>query len=579
MESWNQEYLRWLRSPALDGDSRQELGAIEGDGEKIKEWFYAPLEFGTAGLRGIMRPGINGMNVYTVRQATQGLASELLASGEGAAARGVVIAFDSRHNSLKFAREAARVLRANGIKVYIFDDIRPTPELSYAVRKLGCAAGINVTASHNPKEYNGYKVYGGDGAQLSPELADAVSARIAEVDVLSGALTCDYDEAVGGGGIVIVGQELDRAYLAEVRAQSARPEALRGAPGFKIVYTPLHGAGYKLVPEILKLSGLPELLIVREQGSPDGDFPTVKHPNPEYAEAFVLGKELAEKHGASLVIATDPDCDRVGVSAKGADGEYKTITGNQMGAILLDYIIEARREAGKLPANACAVKTIVTTNLIDKICAANGVGLVSVLTGFKFIGEKIKEFEESGSRTYIFGFEESYGYLAGTYARDKDAVVASMLIAEMAAYYRARRGIGLSEALEGLYKKYGYYAESTANIYMEGPDGAERIASLTRALRAAPPAAFGGAAVTRARDYLAGRVTRPGSAEVEPTGLPKSDVLYYELADGCDVIVRPSGTEPKIKIYVLARGSSAEGAARRCAELAEAAKAETLRGG
>lgn len=499
-----------------------------------------------------MRPGINSMNVYVVKQTTQGIAN--LIKSRGLEKRGAVIAFDSRNNSELFARETAQTLAANGITAYIFDDIRPTPELSFSVRYLKCAAGINITASHNPKEYNGYKAYWEDGAQLPPDHAEIVSDAINRTDIFADVLTCDYNEAVKNGMIKIVGKEIDEAYLEKVIEQSIYPDIIKDVclnhGDFKIIYTPIHGAGYKLIPEVLKRRGIKNLLTVSEQLQPDGNFPTVKLPNPEFKEAFEIGIETAKKENCSLLIGTDPDADRTGIVVRKNDGEYICLSGNQVGVLLIDYIITARKESGTLPANACVIKTIVSTELAAKVCEVNGVDIINVLTGFKFIGEKIKQFEETGEHTYIFGYEESYGYLAGTYARDKDAVVASMLIAEMAAYYMTKN-MTLYDAMLKLYGKYGYYGEAVQNIEFPGIDGGEKMRNIMDDLRENAPKSLAGYKVTAFRDYKTSEIKNLITGEVSGTGLPKSDVLYFDLENGSKVIIRPSGTEPKIKIYYM----------------------------
>ena len=544
-------YEKWANFAGLDTLTKAELAKIKDDGDLIKEYFFAPLEFGTGGLRGIMRAGINSMNVYVVRQATQGMAN--LIKAENMQEKGAVIAFDSRNNSEIFAKEAARVLAANGIKVYIFDGIRPTPELSFAIRFLNCAAGINITASHNPKEYNGYKAYWQDGGQLPPDHAETVVKAINEIDIFSGVLTCHYGEAVKLGKINLIGEEIDEEYLKNVMAQSVRPDIFKKAgKDFKITYTPLHGAGYKLVPEVLKKMGLSEenLLTIDAQMLPDGNFPTVKFPNPEFKEVFELGIEAAKKQNCALIIATDPDADRTGIVVKNNSGEYQTLTGNQVGALLLEYIISSRKENGTLKPDAYAIKTIVTTELAAKICEQNGVRIINVLTGFKFIGEKIKQFEEAGDFSYLFGYEESYGYLAGTYARDKDAVVASMLIAEMAAYYKTKN-MTLSEVMDSVYKKYGYYGEAVQNIGFAGVDGIAKMKNIMDSMRKNPPENLAGFKVSAFRDYKTSEIKDLSTGKISETGLPKSDVLYFDLENGTKVIIRPSGTEPKIKIYYL----------------------------
>ena len=560
MEKHLEIYEKWLASPALTEAEKEELRGIAGDEKEIAERFTKGLSFGTAGLRGVMKTGWNAMNVHTVAHATQGLANLILS--EGREADGVAIAYDCRNNSAEFARTAARVLAANDIKVYLFDALRPTPELSFALRELHCVAGINITASHNPKQYNGYKAYWEDGAQLPPEHADTVSAEIAKLDIFADVKFCDFDEAVGSGLITMIGESIDEKYLAAVQAQAVNPQAVRAvADDLCIVYTPLHGTGHRLVPEIMRRVGLKHLYTVDEQMVIDGDFPTVAKPNPEYPEVFQLGIALANRVGSDLIIATDPDADRVGVMTRTKTGAFKTITGNQMGALLIDYIITAYRETDTMPPHPYVVKSIVSTELATKICAANGVTMHIVLTGFKFIGEVIKKYEATGDGSFLFGFEESYGYLKGTYARDKDAVVASMLICEMTAYYRAK-GMTLSDALEALWAKYGFCYETNAEVYMEGLDGAARMAALMDTMRRDAPADFGGEPVVLVGDYLAGTITERG--ESRPTGLPSSNVLYYKLQNGDVIVVRPSGTEPKIKFYYLLSAANEAAALAKC---------------
>ena len=545
-EFWN-TYNNWLNTDALTDAEKAELRAIQDNEDEIALRFSHGLSFGTAGLRGTMKVGLNAMNIYTVAHATQGLANLIVR--EGRANDGVVIACDSRLNSQTFAETAASVLAANGIKVYLFDSLRPTPELSFALRELGCVAGINITASHNPKEYNGYKAYWEDGAQLPPEHADTVAAEIARLDIFKDVKKMPLDEALQKGLVTIIGEEMDEKYLSNVAAQAVNPDAITTvADELKIVYTPLHGTGYRLVPAILDRVGLKHLYTVDEQMKIDGNFPTVKKPNPEYGEVFGLGIEIANKVGSDLVIATDPDADRVGVMTRTPDGSFATITGNQMGALLVDYIITAYKETNTMPHNPYVVKSIVTSELAAKICAANGVKMHNVLTGFKFIGEVIKNYEKSGDGSFLFGFEESYGYLKGTYARDKDAVVTAMLICEMTAFYKAH-GMTLSDALSALFEKYGFCLEQNVEIYMEGLDGASRMAALMDGLRNDPPSEFGGVAVTLVGDYGTGTITEGG--KVRPTGLPSSNVLYYRLANGDVIVARPSGTEPKIKFYYM----------------------------
>jgi len=544
-------YRTWLASDKVSEEMKKELIAIEGNEEELKLRFSAPLSFGTAGLRGVMAAGIGNMNVYTVGQATQGLADYIKASGGGS----VAIAYDSRNNSRLFAEVSAEVLAGNGIKSYLFDGPRPTPELSFAVRHFGCTAGINITASHNPKEYNGYKAYWADGAQLAPDQAEAVSSYIAACDIFEGAKKMPYAEAVAEGYVTVVGEETDEAYLACVLDQRVNKDVIPSQSDMAIVYTPLHGAGHKLVPEVLRRAGLKTVITVPEQMAPNGDFPTVRFPNPEFPEAFVLGKALAKKNGCDLIIATDPDADRMGITIR--DGEdYVGLTGNQVGCLLLDYIITACRENGGIPADAYAVKSIVTTELASVICRANGVKMHDVLTGFKFIGEVIKNHEEAGFGTYLLGFEESYGYLKGTYARDKDAVVAALLVTEMAAYYRAK-GMTLKDAVDSLYARYGSYGEAVMNIAMPGADGKEKMAALMSSLRDNPPAEIAGEPVITVRDYKKGTITDTTSGKSELTGLPSANVLYY-VTENAVLVVRPSGTEPKVKVYFMAKGSSSE---------------------
>ena len=544
-----ENYKLWLNSPALTEAERQELRDIADNDDEIKIRFTSGLTFGTAGLRGTMKTGMNAMNVYTVAQATQGLAT--LIHKEGRAADGVAVAYDCRNNSELFARVSAEVLAAADIPVYIFDALRPTPELSFALRELKCVAGINITASHNPKQYNGYKAYWEDGAQLPPEHANTVYEEICKIDIFNDVKRVDFDVAVAEGKIKILGSEMDELYLAQVQAQAVNPNAVKAvADELKIVYSPLHGTGHKLIPEILTRTGIKHLYKVEEQFVIDGDFPTVSKPNPEYAEVFELGIAIANRVGSNLVVATDPDADRVGVVARTKDGSFKTITGNQMGALLIDYIITAYEETGTMPDQPYVVKSIVSSELATKICEAHGVEMFNVLTGFKFIGEVIKNHEATGEGSYIFGFEESYGYLKGTYARDKDAVVATMLICEMTAYYHAK-GMTLYDALEGLYAKYGFCLEQIVEIYMDGVDGPAKMAALLDGMRQNTPSELGGIKVVTFGDYSAQTFTTVETGEKTSTELPASNVLSFKLANGDVVIVRPSGTEPKVKFYFM----------------------------
>ncbi|MBQ7173209.1 MAG: phospho-sugar mutase [Clostridia bacterium] len=547
MKSAQERYEAWLNSGALSKEETEELLAIKGNDEEIAMRFSAPLTFGTGGLRGKMFTGLSGMNRFTVSHATQGLASLILK--EGRAKDGVAIGYDCRNNSALFAKTAASVLAANGIKVYLFDALRPTPELSFALREYKCVAGIVITASHNPKEYNGYKAYWEDGAQLPPEHADIVCAEMDKIDIFKGVKITDFEKAKAAGLIQMLGDETDEKYLAAVEAQAVNPAAVRKvADKLKIVYTPLHGTGCKLVPTILRRIGLTQLYTVDEQMINDGNFPTVKKPNPEYPDVFKLGIDIANRVGADLVLATDPDADRVGVVTRTPDGSFTTITGNQMGALLADYILTAYEVTGTMPPHPYMVKTIVSTELVRKICDAHKVKLHDVLTGFKFIGEVIKNYEATGDGTFLFGFEESYGYLKGTYARDKDSVVSSMLICEMTAYY-ADKGMTLCDALAALHKKYGFFYEKTTELYVEGLDGSARMAAMMEAMRKEPPKEIGGVKVVAISDYKTGLVTENGGTR--PTGLPTSNVLSYRLENRDILVVRPSGTEPKIKVYYL----------------------------
>ena len=555
MEFYRQEYQKWLDSSKLSDEQRKELIDLSSNETELKERFYTSLEFGTAGLRGKMRMGTNAMNEFTVAQATQGLANLIIK--EGRASDGVAIAYDSRNNSELFAKVSASVLAANGIKAYIFDELRPTPELSFALRELGCVAGIYITASHNPKEYNGYKAYWEDGAQLPPEHAKTVSAEIEKIDIFKDVKYADFDLALENGDIVMLDQEMDEKYLSAVMKQLVNPEAIKNvAEDLQIVYSPLHGTGYRLIPDILARCGVEHLYVVPEQMEINGNFPTVAKPNPEYPEVFELGIEIAKSVGSTLVIATDPDADRVGVVTKNTNGDFVTISGNQMGALLIDYIITAYEETGTMPNNPYAVKTIVSTELVSKICKAHNVKLHNVLTGFKFIGEVIKNYEQAGAdAAYLFGFEESYGYLKGTYARDKDAVVATMLICEMTAFYHAK-GMTLFDALNGLYEKYGYYLEANQELYMEGIDGKEKMAKLMDTLRNNAPEEIAGNKIVEIGDYLKATITNRVNNSVESTNLPSSNVISFKMENNDVIIARPSGTEPKIKFYYLLSGTS-----------------------
>ncbi len=558
------EYEKWINSGKLSEEELSELLGISGNEAEIEDRFYTPLTFGTAGLRGVLGMGINRMNVYTVRQATQGIAALIRGKGREAMRRGVAIAMDCRQGSEEFSREAACVLAANGIRVFLFESLRPTPELSFAIRAMDCIAGINITASHNPKEYNGYKAYWEDGAQLPPKEAEVVLAEIEKTDIFCGIKRMDYDRALKRGLITVIGEEVDEAFLHHVLSCVIDKEAAAEAGrDMKIVYTPFHGAGYKLVPEALGRMGFKNIISVPEQSVPDGDFPTVKSPNPENREGFDCAVRLAKKEDVDLIIGTDPDADRVGAVVRNRDGEYVTISGNQMGVLLLDYIIRAKKKLGKLPENAYAIKTIVTTEMARRVCEMHGVKLYDTFTGFKFIAEKI---EKTGSEGFIMGYEESYGYLIGDFCRDKDAVTASVMIAEMAASYRLS-GMTLYDALQRLFEKYGYFEERTINVVMPGSSGLARRKEIMEKLRNTPPREIAGVAVSRVRDYLEGI-----ASDGEALGISGSDVLYFELSDDTRFIIRPSGTEPKIKVYVLAHGASAEEARRRAESFAAAAQ-------
>ncbi len=553
--TYRENYERWLNSDKVDETTKAELRAIADNDEEIKFRFVKDLEFGTAGLRGIMVAGTNAMNVYTVAHATQGLAA--LINKLGKADRGVAVGYDSRNNSKLFAETAARVLAANGVKVRLYKGIRPTPMLSFAVRELNCIAGINITASHNPKQYNGYKAYWEDGAQLPPDHAKTVSEFIAAADIFDDVRLIPLTEGLGTGLIEYIPDEFDDLYMSKVIAEAVNPDVIaKVADELKIVYTPLHGTGYRVVPEVLKRVGLKHIYTVEEQMVLDGNFPTVKFPNPEYPEVFELGIRLAEEVGSDLIIATDPDADRTGIMSRDKSGKFVCLTGNQVGALLLDYIICAY-ESTKMPENPYAIKTIVTTEMVTEICRVHNVKLHNVLTGFKFIGEVIKKYEVTGHDNFIFGFEESYGYLKGTYARDKDSVVATMLISEMAAYYKTK-GMTLCDAMDALYERYGWYGEGTSNIYMEGLDGLERMAKLMDKLRNDPPAELAGFRVTERRDYLKDTVLDVATGKVTSTGLPTSNVLYFRTEADDVIVIRPSGTEPKIKTYILCHGTSRE---------------------
>ena len=551
------EYEKWLASPALSAAEKAELEAIRQDPKEIEARFYGPLEFGTAGLRGTMYTGLHNMNIHVIRWATQGFADVIAAEGEEGKQRGVAICMDCRNHSMEFARAAAEVCAANGIHVRIFEALRPTPELSFAVREYHCQAGINVTASHNPKEYNGYKVYWQDGAQLPPRHADAIAKRLGEIDIFTDIRRMDYDEAVKAGIIEVLGAETDEKFLSNVMAQVNDKETVaKTADSFKMVYTPFHGTGHKLIPEALKRLGVKNLICVPEQMVIDGDFPTVVSPNPENPEGFYLAVDLAKKEGADFILGSDPDADRVGIMVRTQDGEFKVITGNQTGVLLLDYLIGAKKRAGLMPEKPVALKTIVTTEMARKVAEVNGLQCFDTFTGFKFLAEKKDKLENSGEGKVIFSYEESYGYMLGDYVRDKDAVTAALLLTEMAAWYAAQ-GMTLADALEALYKKYGYYAEHTYNLVMPGLDGLKDMANLMKGLRENPPAELSGAKVVQFKDYSDGSVKDCATGAKSAMELSGSNVLRFEMEDGTSVIVRPSGTEPKIKVYILTQGKDA----------------------
>ena len=551
------EYRKWLDSPCTTDEEKAELRAIEGDAKEIESRFQSLLAFGTAGLRGTMGAGTYRMNIHVIRHATQAFAEVVAAEGEEAKKAGVAVCYDCRNNGDVFAREAACVMAANGISVRLFDDMRPTPELSFAVREYRCTAGINVTASHNPKEYNGYKVYWSDGAQLPPRHADAVAKQMEQIDIFTGFKTCSFDEAVASGMIEIMGAETDEAFLAEVMKMAIDKKTVAEvADDFRVVFTPFHGCGYKLVPEALRRLGLKHIYPVEEQMVIDGSFPTVESPNPENPEGFYLAVDLARKVDSDLIIGTDPDADRIGTMVRSGD-EYVPISGNQLGVLLLDYIISARRETGTLPENAGTVSSIVSTAMARAVAEANGVHFEDTFTGFKFMAERVAAWEAAGSYRYIFAFEESYGYMVGDYVRDKDAVTASLLVAEMAAHYH-KKGMTLLDAMDALYEKYGFFREKTLNLVMPGLDGLQKMKALMASLRGEPPREIAGVEVVRQRDYLDGSIYVAGVGKVGKTPFEGSNVLYFELSDGSSFIVRPSGTEPKIKVYVLCRGESRE---------------------
>lgn len=568
MEDYKKTYEEWLSNPHFDEKTRAELKAIEADENEIRERFYTELEFGTAGLRGIIGAGTNRMNQYVVQKATQGLANYIIR--QNAQKKGVAIAYDSRRMSPEFADFAAETLAANGIKAYVFESLRPTPELSFAVRELGCIAGINITASHNPPEYNGYKVYWEDGAQITPPHDTGIMAEVKAITDYTSAKTMSKEDAVAAGLYEVIGEKLDDAFIGHLKSLVLHPEAIKQeSKNLKIVYTPLHGTGNIPVRRVLKELGFEHVYVVPQQELPDGEFPTVSYPNPEAEEAFELGLKLAKEIDADLVLATDPDADRLGVRVKDSKtGEYHTLTGNMSGCLLADYEIGQTKAVKGLPDDGVLIKTIVTTNMADAIAQYYGTGLIEVLTGFKYIGQQILGFEQSGKGTYLFGFEESYGCLIGTHARDKDAIAASMALAEAAAFYKAQ-GKTLWDAMIELYERYGYYKDDIKSITLKGIEGLQKIQEILDTLRKNPPKEIGGYKVTSARDYKADMITDIASGEVKPTGLPSSNVLYYDLTDDAWLCVRPSGTEPKVKFYYGVKGTSLDDADQKSAALGE----------
>ena len=562
-------YESWLANPYFDEDTKAELLSIKTDDKEIKERFYKDLEFGTAGLRGIIGAGTNRMNIYTVRKTTQGLANYI--KKQNGESKGVAIAFDSRRMSPEFAAEAALCLSANGIKAYLFESLRPTPELSFAVRELGCIAGINITASHNPPEYNGYKVYWEDGAQITPPHDSGIMGEVQAVTDYNDVLTMDKDDAIAKGLCTIIGKDIDDKYIARLKEQVKHPEAIKAmGKELKIVYTPLHGTGNIPARRILKELGFENVYVVPEQELPDGEFPTVGYPNPEADEAFVLGLKLAKEVDADLVLATDPDADRLGVRVKDKNGEYHNLTGNMSGCLLAEYTIsQIQALNGKLPEDGALIKTIVTTNMADAIAKSYNIRLIECLTGFKYIGQQILGFETTGKGTYLFGFEESYGCLIGTHARDKDAIVATMALCEAAAFYKTQDKT-LWDAMIDMYEKYGYYLDDVKSISLSGIEGLAKIQSIMETLRSNPPKEIAGLTVMSARDYKKDEVVDTQTGAVSSTGLPSSNVLYYDLTDDAWLCVRPSGTEPKIKFYYGIKGTSMEDAYAKSAAVNEA---------
>ena len=572
--SYQAQYERWLHSPALSQPEKDELAALSHNAGEIEDRFFSLLQFGTAGLRGVMGVGLRRMNVHVIRHATQAFANVILAEGKEFAAQGVAICYDCRVHSQEFARAAAEVMAGNGIPVRLFEAMRPTPELSFAVREYGCAAGLNVTASHNPPEYNGYKVYWSDGAQLPPQHAAAIAAQMEQLDVFDDIQSLAYETALNKGLITLMGKETDDKFLAHVLAQiNDKASVAKVADTFTMVYTPFHGTGYQQIPYVLGELGIRHLHCVPEQMVIDGTFPTVKSPNPETPESFALALDLAKKVNADLILGSDPDADRVAIQVKDKNGQYVQISGNQTGVLLLDYLIGAKKRAGTLPADAVALKSLVTTDMARVVAEANGVKSYNTFTGFKFMAEKKNQLEAAGQGHVIFSYEESIGYMIGDYVRDKDAVTASLLLTEMTAWYAAQ-GMTLLDALDALYAKYGYYGEKTLNLVMPGLEGMALMANLMAKLRQTPPAEIAGTTVLRQKDYQDGTERDTASGAVSPMALVGSNVLAYDLADETTIVVRPSGTEPKIKVYVLAKGKDSTDSQEKVAKYA--AWAETL---
>lgn len=562
----NQLYDLWLKNATEDPDLIPELESIKDDQDAIYDRFYRELEFGTAGLRGVLGAGTNRMNIYVVRYATQGLANYLKKNYDKAS---VAIAGDSRIKSDVFVKEAARVLAANGIKAYVARELQPTPVVSFCVRELKCQAGIMVTASHNPAKYNGYKCYGSDGCQMTDESADAVYSEIQSIDIFNDVKTIEFEQGLADGSIEYIDDTVYDSYIENVKKQAVNPGICKGA-GLKVVYTPLNGAGNKLVRRVLAETGVDNVVVVKEQEMPDGNFTTCPYPNPEIKEALQLGLDLCEKEKPDLLLATDPDSDRVGIAVKLKDGSFRLMTGNETGIMLTNYILSCRKALNNLPQNPFVVKTIVTTELVTKICDKFGCELRNVLTGFKYIGEQILELEKAGEEErYIFGFEESYGYLAGTYVRDKDAVVASMLICEMAAYYRTQ-GKSLDDVITELYKEFGYYKNKTVSFEFDGAAGLEKMGGIMTSLRENHPDEICGRRVTVVNDYKLSLKTDKANGTTAEIKLPKSNVIAFMLDDGCSITVRPSGTEPKIKLYITAVGENEESAIKIADQLVEA---------